>query len=197
VLAAGKGILRFDYKTRNEGCSWFPVLPAEEYLQLSHFVLYLPNAGDNNRVSNLPVVVGQISFVAYPKAFVGEIAESTDSRVFPQRLADIINVSSFILSARVGNEQNPVGVDKPLGGDVNESIIGSLPNGMELRFDQNLLPFPDSPAYHLFSTIRGNMLWHDSETFTRWFIGQGLHWRIERFAMRDNVVTEGEGVTVV
>ena len=187
---------RIFYKTRAVGPSTLSVPGIDLMFQLRHLVLYVvdPSLSLGGQL-DCPVLVGQVSFVEFPKAFVEQITKLTDKRVPPKRLTDIIDHDACILSARIWNKQDSIDGNN-FGRDVDEGSFWSLPNGVKLGFDENLLPLLDMPAYQLFSTVTGNMLWHDRETFVQWLVGQGLHGNMERLAAGNDLSTENFDVAV-
>lgn len=173
---------RVIFKTRSMGYSSLAI-PGDEFMfQLVYLVLYVPNTFSAIvRKHNPAVLIGQVSLVEFQKPLMKEVAKPLNASVIPKRFADVIDGNSGILAARVWDEKNSIDRDS-LRGNVKQPPVWSLPNGMQLCFDQNLFPLQDIPAYTLFSTVTGNMLWNDRETFVQWLAGQRLDRDVKRLA---------------
>ena len=74
--------------------------------------------------------------------------------------------------------------------DLTPSLFRTLPDSMKLGFDEDFRPDPDSPADELFSTVRGNLLWDDRETFIDWLRDNWTKLDVLRPSIRHHAATE-------
>ncbi len=146
---------------------------AEPTVQLGHFlfeVSVIPLCLRRKRY--LAVLICEIAIVEYFKSTVTEAQETVNVPVLHKRLADVVDLSSFVMAFGVRQKQD-IREETRSGADVNNDSVWSLPNGMELCFDEDAGHLPDSPARQLNATMCGNMLWNNAETFTKWLSKQG------------------------
>lgn len=153
------------HKGRSTGCTIFA---RQRGANLCHRILYFRQSF---RGLNYTVLIGQITFVQQFEVPITQPYKAFDQRVGSQRLADVIDLTSFVTAIRVFDEGNLAESDGARR-HVEQLTVRRTDNGMELGLNHDSWPLPDSPAEHLFAAYSLQCLWHDDETFIFFCIRQ-------------------------
>lgn len=161
----------FHFKTGSVGATGMS--PMEPKLKLFHFLLELDPLPQHARRQGGGVnrlLLGQLTMVQHLEPKAGKVEKTNDVPVVRQRLTDVIDLSAPVFTAWVRKEGDRIHWDGT-GCEVDYLTRRRTPNGVELCLDVQALCVPDGPTVQLFSSMRGDMLWHDSETFGQWAAG--------------------------
>lgn len=155
------------YKTRNVGASSF-IAPANSVLKLHHLLCYVPIIPHVlGREGDLAMLIGQVALVEYSKRPAGEVQVARYIYVVHQRTTDVVDLTAAVFTARVWKEESCL-LRNRAGGQVDNIPLHILPDSVELGFNVNVCDVPDSPAYQLFSAMRDDVLWNNTEAFLHW-----------------------------
>jgi hypothetical protein len=168
------------------GFEWRPEFVGKSKTYLSHLIVYFPDSSGGNKGA---MIVSQIAFVRFPITLFSESNRLFDERIMRNGLSDIIDLTAFVMTIRIWQEENLI-KRQQLRSYIDKEAIWTLPNAMELCFDEDHRPMPDGPSKLLFSTMRSDMLWNNRETFVDWFIRQGIYRDIYAFAPKANVLAK-------
>ncbi|HCK4503008.1 TPA: hypothetical protein N0H38_004461 [Pseudomonas aeruginosa] len=145
-------------------------------MKLRHLLLYVPVlSGSLGRQLDFAMLIGQVTRVRYFDDPFRQVQEAENVSVVHQRLANVIDLTAPIFTARVRQEQDPFKGDGTRSQIVKHSIR-VLPDTVEFGLDENARYLPECPACQLFSAMYDDVLWHDAEAFQQWLISQGLVW---------------------
>lgn len=160
------------HKRRSVPGSW--VAPVKPQLKLRHLLLYVPVLfGGLGRQLDFAMLVGQVTRVRYFEDPFGQVQEAEDIPIVHQRLANVVDLTAPVFTARVRQEQNLLEREGARCQVVKDSLR-VLPDTVKFGLDENARNFPERPACQLFSAMTGDMLWHDAEAFQQWLVGQGF-----------------------
>jgi len=133
-------------------------------LQFNHLLVkFERRIGDRD----FTVLMGQISLIHLLNQLPGQIYEMRNERIVTERLSKIINLNAPVNAFWVRKEKDGLKL-KGTRTKVEKLAFGRFPDAVKLRGNQRAVIFPDCPANLLFTSIRGDMLWNNGETFVEW-----------------------------
>lgn len=137
-------------------------------LKLHHLLFNIPILPlDSGRQVNDTMLVGQVALVEYRESFACEVDKADYVSVVHQCASDVIDLSSAIFSARIREEEGALVVNGA-GGKIDQVSVWVLPDSVKLGLNEHARSLPDGPAYQLFSTVRDDLLWNNTEAFSHW-----------------------------
>jgi len=142
------------------------------------------------------ILIGQIARVKEFVAPPGQVQKTDHVVVLDQGAADIIHLPSRVFT--VGVRQETDRRDEPLPWrNIEQSARWIAPNGMKFRLDKHPGALPQSPSDYHRTTLLGDALFHDWETFVDWLADDGLARHLDGNCPGGNLGAQGKHMTGV
>lgn len=126
------------------------------------------------RNADMPVLGGALATIHHLDDGLGRLDEVADEQVVPHRQPDVICTNAGIRTPCVRYKQDR-SLSLRFGRDVDDLTFGRNPDGVKLRLDHYMWPFPYLPTAQHMSTGTRDLGRHIREAFVDHCVGFGLN----------------------